>query len=1078
MRLIHPLLWGLIITLFSLPTFADWEVGLRQRDTSVSEIHVNNDVERPQVVVYLVWVDLDAPQDADERFLSWRFDERERGWKSGLKPVLDAAINLPVLDSYTIEFENKSCPEQHRCFLALVAIPAGQNPLNTGSWQAASLLPLSLSASQARLPGQQFFLPRGDSGANYLLADEAADGAMPTTASKVEAAPEDTSGAGAPVTEKPDIFRLVDNKLLYANGQAKRFQVIDVADLSNPRLSGWTALSGNPRELYVLGDYYVLLQTDYVGEDGTHLTVLRQGADGTLTTVQDMTLSGHFIESRRRNDVIYTVTQESVPIEQAEKLECVWCINRSVINIKALRFDAGQLAEIDKTSLPGYSPTIAIFSDHLVMANHNPEEEKWQTTQIQVIDLSQTDPLVELPILKVPGQVPSEFHLSVKDQQLRVVYGPENREAGSTLAIYNLASPEMALVGKVDKIAPGEALFATRFVEDRAFVVTFERTDPLWVIGLSNPAQPEILGELHVPGWSEKMFFHEDRLFAVGYDDQPLENEESRWVRRVALSLFNVADPNNPTLINRLTPFAGEVSSTWSPAIDDERALLLNWSEAFAALPINSWETSAGSHLQIVSLANDKVEDAGRLDSSVEIQRSVSLASDVLAALGDQALQTLRWGNGKPERLGELELATNLSWLELQGEHLWAAATGNKGYHRFYRYTTENVETPAKRWSLPRGYNGLEMDNDWAVFYDTYPSLAVQVLDVKTGELRPALVLEKEANETSEASAVDTVIAPDIRYYSRSQPMVHDGWFYLAEQRPFKPTVREQTAHLLVPEPEQEYWQPAEWLLRSWNLKVEKPTEAPTRSIPGSPVALTPNGELITQESNEDGQLRLNLLALQDAGNAKLLHSHTLRCRSYSQVMWADEALYVKCETADRYWYGPVYLEEPMAEVAEDKAGDSQTDESQADESPGDETDKPVEPIPTEPPIEPEPVEPTTQLLRLKVEQGFVDDGSWSLAGYQNLRAVSKEIVLVASNGWYGFRDDVIAEPMVAAAPADVAIMPHYQSGCDIYQLVPEQEPKLLKHLETCSYTQEGMALTPTQAWMAEGFAGIKEINW
>jgi len=143
--------------------------------------------------------------------------------------------------------------------------------------------------------------------------------------------------------------------------------------------------------------------------------------------------------------------------------------------------------------------------------------------------------------------------------------------------------------------------------------------------------------------------------------------------------------------------------------------------------------------------------------------------------------------------------------------------------------------------------------------------------------------------------------------------------------------------------------------------------------------------------------------------------------------------------------------------VAEDKAGDSQTDES-----PGDKADKPIEPIPTEPPIEPEPVEPTTQLLRLKVEQGFVDDGSWTLAGYQNLRAASKEIVLVASNGWY----------------SPVASMPLYQGGCDIYQLVPEQEPKLLKHLETCSYSQEGMALTPTKAWMAEGFAGIKEINW
>jgi hypothetical protein len=1043
MQKIHSLLLGFIITLFSLQALA-LQVSLQSSGTNIM---VSNDRELSEVDIYLVWVDLDAPQ-----FLSWQIQERQ--WKSGVQPlpVFQSATDLPKLDAYSIEFVQQPCPEEHQCFLALVATKPGDNPLHPKSWIDKSLLPLSQSAGQRRLPGQQFFLP-SEGGDRLVAPGSPFSGGVPTGANmdKEEAAFDDT---GAAETEKPDLFRLVGNQLFYANGQAKRFQVIDVSDLSNPRLSGWTELFGSPRELYVLNDYYILLQTNYTEEKGTHLTVLRQADEGTLTTVQDMSLSGQFIESRRRNEVIYTVTQEPVSEQETTDQVCERCFfyQRTKLSIKALRFDAatGQLEEIDKTSLPGYSPTIAIFSDHLVVANHNPEEEKWLTTQIQVLDLSQSEPLVELPLLKVPGQVPSEFHLSVQNQQLRVVYGPENRETGSTLAIYDLTSPDMAVIGQVDQIAPGEALFATRFVDDLAYVVTFERTDPLWVISLSNSAEPKILGELHVPGWSEKMFFHEGRLFAVGYDDQPLEDENDRWVRRIALSLFNVEEPTQPTLINRFTPFAGEVSNTWSPAIDDERALLLNWTEAFAALPINSWQTETGSHLQIVSLANDKVENAGRLDTPIQIQRSVSLAPKVLAALGDQALLTLSWAQDKPELLGELELATNISWLALQEQQLWAAAIGNNGYHRFYRYRTDDVQTPVQRWSLPRGYNGVKADGDWAVFYNTYPSLAVQVLDVKSGKLHSAQTLENQPDSKDET--VNSVITPS--WYNRSQPLVHDGWFYIAEQRNFHTTAREPISHFILPE--KDSWQP-EWVLRSWNLTVDQAKEAPIRSIPGMPVAFTADGKLITQESDANGQLRLNLLALPSAGKVELLDSQSLDCGSYSQLLWADDALYLKCEPV--YNPSPVYLEEPQAEDDATDSADSNEDKPSPTE--------PDEPKPTEPT---EPVEPSTELLKVDVASEFASTGRWTLTGYYRLQAASNEMVLVSSNGWYGI------EPMVGVA--DAAIMPNYEPGCDVYQLVSEQTPKLLKHLDTCSYSYQGVVLTPTQGWMADGFAGIHEIDW
>ncbi len=57
-------------------------------------------------------------------------------------------------------------------------------------------------------------------------------------------------------------------------------------------------------------------------------------------------------------------------------------------------------------------------------------------------------------------------------------------------------------IGILENIADDENLYATRFMGDKAYVVTFEQIDPLFVIDLSTPTQPKILGELKIPGYS------------------------------------------------------------------------------------------------------------------------------------------------------------------------------------------------------------------------------------------------------------------------------------------------------------------------------------------------------------------------------------------------------------------------------------------------------------------------------------------------------------------------------------------------------------------------------------------------
>jgi len=94
-----------------------------------------------------------------------------------------------------------------------------------------------------------------------------------------------------------------------------------------------------------------------------------------------------------------------------------------------------------------------------------------------------------------------------------------------------------AAMGKVD-----EQVYAVRFMGDKAYVVTFRQTDPLYVIDLANPADPRTVGELVVPGVSESLFpLPGGLLFGVGR-----EADVTGRLGAVKVSLLDVSDPTRP----------------------------------------------------------------------------------------------------------------------------------------------------------------------------------------------------------------------------------------------------------------------------------------------------------------------------------------------------------------------------------------------------------------------------------------------------------------------------------------------------------------------------------------------------
>lgn len=114
--------------------------------------------------------------------------------------------------------------------------------------------------------------------------------------------------------------------------------------------------------------------------------------------------------------------------------------------------------------------------------------------------------------------VATQFHWNSEDFVDHHLYVLRESASGPSLEIVSML-PNDNRPGEIGK--PNERLFGVRFFGDRAYAVTFEVIDPLYVIDLANPEEPFIAGELEVAGFSE--FLHpvsDELLLGLGWADQ------------------------------------------------------------------------------------------------------------------------------------------------------------------------------------------------------------------------------------------------------------------------------------------------------------------------------------------------------------------------------------------------------------------------------------------------------------------------------------------------------------------------------------------------------------------------------
>jgi len=159
----------------------------------------------------------------------------------------------------------------------------------------------------------------------------------------------------------------------------------------------------------------------------------------------------------------------------------------------------------------------------------------------------------------------------------------------NALHILKVENQKYTIHGAVKNFAPREDIRAVRFIDRMAYVVTFEKTDPLWSINLENLAAPKIEGHLEIPGFST--YLHpagKTHLLGVGFG--AIDEGDFSLAAGLQFSLFNISDPKNP-LRDDVHVFGGRGS--YSPATADRQAFFYDTMTSVLVVPTVEFQQEA-----------------------------------------------------------------------------------------------------------------------------------------------------------------------------------------------------------------------------------------------------------------------------------------------------------------------------------------------------------------------------------------------------------------------------------------------------------------------------------------------------
>lgn len=385
-------------------------------------------------------------------------------------------------------------------------------------------------------------------------------------------------------------------------------KIYDLTDIRKPKLVNDYTFDGYYKSARVINHQFYMVTSRYIELYRNMLGYSDEFLDGLLLPSYEDSVTGN------RNQMNY---DEIKCLPECMQLNYMITIGLDLTNSQK---------QPDMNAYIGYADNIYVSKNKLYIAAAKYDN---MSTTIYRFTLG-AGKVTEAGIGKVPGRILNQFSMDEHNDYFRIATNSFNISNNVYILDYNLNT-----VGKLEGIAEGERIYSTRFVGDKLYMVTFKQMDPFFVIDMHNPTQPEILGELKIPGYSTYLhYMDENNVLGFGMDTEEVNGNVQTGGFKI--SLFDVSNIKEP--IEKDLAVIGE-RGTHSELLYNHKALLYMGNQKLFGFPISEIKNDVNAYIgaYIYQVKENKLECIGRLRDleTCSIKRLLYIDKHIYAVSGD-----------------------------------------------------------------------------------------------------------------------------------------------------------------------------------------------------------------------------------------------------------------------------------------------------------------------------------------------------------------------------------------------------------------------------------------------------------
>lgn len=331
--------------------------------------------------------------------------------------------------------------------------------------------------------------------------------------------------------------------------------------------------------------------------------------------LRTLTQDGYFLTSRMIDGKLYIVTNYSKALEEDEEYYLPEINGKEVPCTSVVHFDEKanvytvisgtdtkeKDAETESLSILTSSSDIYCSENNLYLLTryYGRTSDK---TLIRKITL-ENGKISCRATGEVTGTYDDKYSFDEYEGKLRAVTTYYDvKEYRNKCALYVL-DEKLTEIGKVDDITDGldEQVKAVRFMGQKAYVITFEQTDPLFIIDLSDAKAPKVVGELYMPGYSTYLHPLSDTLLmGIGYGG----DDKGADMNKLKIALFDVSDMTKPVILDEYV-----IKNSYSDANYEPKALIHFPAKNIIGIPVTVYSSSIFRSGEMQSFAIIKYAD-------------------------------------------------------------------------------------------------------------------------------------------------------------------------------------------------------------------------------------------------------------------------------------------------------------------------------------------------------------------------------------------------------------------------------------------------------------------------------------